>query len=229
MSLDNCQTVFETNLSVLKLSVLHGFHVLKGNGWIIRRQIIFSASPPRDFPEFFQLNKFCWNVRDSFSASQHPAITMNEAHSIFFLFKTPIWVWNLCDLYQDSSIAWSVKARGWKGFLWSRIPTSGFRRDWIVAWKQVSVVVGLPVKSGFGSNSRLGVKLSQSNSFFPPVFPLMNGTNWLKTLVGGDERAGCYSVREWRGFEHKKRLDWVQTDVGAHSGEPWVLYAEERL
>lgn len=50
------------------------------------------------------------------------------------------------------------------------------------------------------------------------MFPLMNGTNWLKTLVGGDERAGCYSVRARR--KHKQHLDSVQPDVGAHSGEP---------
>lgn len=57
-------------------------------------------------------------------------------------------------------------------------PHQALERDSIVAWKQVGldVVVGLPVRSGFGSNSRLGVKLSQSNSF-SPMFPLMNGTN----------------------------------------------------
>lgn len=180
------------------------------------------------------LNTFCWtnyqwNIHISLSASQQPALAVNAVNSIFSRLK-PQHEWNICYLYHVSSIVWSVEASGWKGFLWSRIPTPGFRRDWIVAWKQVGlrVVVGLPVKSGFGSNSRLGVKLSQSNSFFP-MFPLMNGTNWLKTLVGGDEWAGCYSVREWRGFEHKQCLDWVQTDVGAHSGEPWVLYVEERI
>lgn len=68
-------------------------------------------------------------------------------------------------------------------------------------------MAGLPVESGFGSNSRLGVKLSQSNSFFP-VCPLMNGTNWLKTLVGGDERAGCYSVREWTQTATGSGPDW---------------------
>lgn len=29
--------------------------------------------------------------------------------------------------------------------------------------------------------------------------------------------------------EHKQRMDRVQTDAGAHSGEPWLLYTEERI
>lgn len=90
-------------------------------------------------------------------------------------------------------------------------------------------MLGVPAKPGFGSDSRLGVKLSQLNFFFPLVFPLMNGTNWLRTLVGGDERAGCYSVRERWGFEHKRWLDCIQTDVGAHSAELWVLYTVESI
>lgn len=127
---------------------------------------------------------------------------------VYLLVKTPAQVWHVHSFYHVSSICSACRDMQLKkcscdqGCLDQALEETN-----IVAWKQVGVAARLPAESGFGSNSRLGVKLSQSNSFFP-VCPLMNGTNWLKTLVGGDERAGCYSVREWTQTATGSGPDW---------------------